>query len=225
MQRQNVQVILASEYPQARYFLRQVVEEEAGAVIVGQAENATRALTLARNLRPDVAIIDCYLPHAIGLETVPLSRVGGLDTAQTISEEIPNTRVILLINIDVKALPERGLGSDVAAFFSREGTGATIPFTVQKLCHEVEKLSTPIFANVEVKPRSAFWQKVSSVSDKAILFGGLGILAGLSLMLTMILAGAGVFLAVAGAVTMLLGLAGKLAATLWPKARSGAKGD
>jgi CheY-like chemotaxis protein len=96
MQRQNVRVILASEHPEVRHFLREVVEEESGAVILGQAENATKALALAKHLRPDVAIIDCYLPHTMGSDTVPLSRVGGLDVAESISEEIPDTKVVLL---------------------------------------------------------------------------------------------------------------------------------
>ncbi len=59
--------MLASAYPEVRYFLREVVEEEGRALIVGQAENATKALALARNLRPDVAITDCHLLR--GVET------------------------------------------------------------------------------------------------------------------------------------------------------------
>lgn len=215
MRRQNVRIMLASEHSEVRYFLREVVEEEAGVVIIGQAENATKALTLARHLRPDVAIIDSHLPHAVGLDTVPLSRIGGLDTAQTISEEIPNTRVILLSNLDEAALPKQSLGSDRGAFFSRELIGTNTPFTLQKLYHEAEQLSILVFANVLVKQRASLRQKVANISDKAILFGGLAILGGLSLMLTVILAGAGVALASVGAATAFLGLAGKLTTTLW----------
>lgn len=218
MQRRSVRVILASEYPEVRYFLREAVEGEAGAVIVGLAENATKALTLARNLRPDVAIIDCYLPHAIGLDTVPLSRIGGLDTAQTISEEIPNIRVIMVNNLDVKALPERGLSVDSVTSFSRKRKEGEIPFTLQELYQETEPLTPLVFANINMQRRVSLRQKVADISDKAILFGGLSILGGLSLILTVILAGAGAFLAVAGAATIFLGLMGKLTISLWPKA-------
>ncbi len=217
MQRQDLRVIVASEYPRVQYFLRDVVEEEAGAVIVGQAENATKALTLARSLRPDIAIIDCYLPYAVGLDTLPPSRIGGLDTAQTISQEIPNTRVILLNNLDTEVLPEHVLGSGVTAFFSRKTNRSNTPFTLQELYQEAEPLSSFVFANVNVQARATLRQKVADLSDKAILFGGLGILGGLALMITAILAGAGVFLAAAGAAAMFLGLAGKLVTTLWTK--------
>ena len=77
MQRQNVRVIVASEYPEVRHFLSEVVEEQGGAIIIGQAENATKALTLARSLGPDGANVDSNLPRAIGLDTVPLSRIDG----------------------------------------------------------------------------------------------------------------------------------------------------
>ncbi len=68
-----------------------------------------------------------------------------------------------------------------------------------------------------MKPLAALRQKVANISDKAVLFGGLCILGGLSLTLTMISAGVGVALAAAGAATMFLGLVGKLTASLWPK--------
>ncbi len=219
MQRQNLRVMLASEYPRVRHFLREVVEEEAGAVIVGQAENATKALTLTRNLRPDVAIIDCYLPHSIGLDSVPLSRIGGLDTAQAISAEIPNTRVIVLTNLNAEVLQEDDLSQEVSVFLSVEITGANIPFTLHELYHKATEPGALVFANVEAKPRAVLRQKVTNISDKAVLFGGLGILGGLSLMLTVILAGAGVVLASVGAATMFLGLVGKLTVSLWPKVR------
>ena len=216
MKRQSVRVIVASEYPDVRHFLREAIEREPGAVIVGQAENAARALSLARKLRPDVAIIDSCLPHTFGLDAVPLSRIGGLDTALATSEEIPNIRVVLLSNLDTEVLPDHGLSSGSGPIFSREVMGARIPFTIPELCHGAEATDTLVFADIETKPRTSFRKKITSMSDKAIFFGGLGILGGLALMLTVILAGSGIFLALAGVATILLGLAGKLAASLWP---------
>jgi hypothetical protein len=218
MQKQNLRVIVASEQRQARDLLKQVVQQEEGTSLVGQAQDVTKTLTLARNLRPHAAIIDCYLPYSVGPDTDRLSRIGGLDVAQTITEEIPNTRVILLGNLDEKASPELSLGPNAVTFFSRDTIGANAPFTLQGLYHEAVQPSSLIFANVEVKQTAGLTQKVAKTSDKAIFFGGLTILGGLALMLTIALAGAGFLLGVAGAATMLLGLTGKLAASLWSRA-------
>ena len=209
--------MLASEYPEMRSFLKEIVEAEDKAVIVGQAGNAIKALTLAKNLRPDVAIIDSYLPHTIGLDTIPLSRIGGLDTAQTISEEIPDIRVVLLNSPKVRVSPERSWAWDGGASLCKESNGSCIPFTLGELRQEIVPSGALVFAKVEADTEAALSQKVTSLSDKAIFFGALGIMGGWLLIITMFLAGAGVFVALAGATTMLLGLAGKIITSLRTK--------
>ncbi len=217
MQKQNVRVIVAVEDPQAQDFLKGVVEGEGGAVIVGQAQDAVKALALARNLRPDVAIVDCYLPHVIGLDNIPMSRIGGLDTAQAISGEIPSTRVILLPELDKEAVAEHVAGLGERPFLSRKTNGSYAPFKLQELCREVVSPNRLVFANVEVKPWVAARQKGSGITNRVILFGGLGILGGWFLILTVFLAPVGVVLALTGAAAMLFGLAGRLTVSLWSK--------
>ncbi|MBI2830843.1 MAG: response regulator [Chloroflexi bacterium] len=206
MKKRSVRVIIASEYPAVRHFLRGAIEKS-GTVVVGQAENAGRALALARNLRPDIAVIDCFLPHAIGLDGIPLTRAGGFDAAWTISEEIPNTKVVIVNNLDNKIMPEHALSSD--AFLSKE---SDVPFSLQELETEPSASGGPVFANMHVRTQTTAAQRLTSMSDKAVLFGGLGILGGLTLMLTVIFAAAGVLLTVAGASAVLFGLAAKYAA-------------
>lgn len=217
MKKQNVRVIIASEYPEVQYFLRGVVEKGGDVITVGQAKDASEVLTLVRNLRPDVAIIDCYLPYVCGLDTILLSRIGGLDIAQTISEEIPKIRVILLNNLDTLILPERGLGSDVDGIYSIVSKGANVPFAPQDPGDKLVQPGALVFASVEAKSGASISRRDASLSDKAIFFGALGILGGWLLTITMIFAPAGVSLALAGAATMLLGLAGKLNASWWRK--------
>lgn len=211
MQGGKLRVVLGSEYPEVRYFLRGMVEREEGVVIVGQAQDAVKALTLTRNLRPDVAIIDSYLPHVIGLDAIPLSRISGLDTAQAIVQEVPNVWAVVVNNLEVKLLPEYGLGPDVEAFFIKEGNG-NAPFTLRELCQKTESLTPLVFAKVETKPRVAVSGKGNTISERAIFWGGLGIAGGWFLTLTVFLAPAGVPLTIAGALTLAFGLAGKLVA-------------
>lgn len=212
MKQRNIRVMLASEYPEIRSLLRGMIESEDKAVIVGQAENATRALTLARNLRPDVAIIDSYLPHSIGLDALPQSRIGGLDIAQTISDEIPNTRVVLLSCLDGVTSPEVRRG----VYLCRETREACVPFTVDEL--QLNKVVPPgalVFARVVARAETAPYQRTgSSLSEKAIFFGGLAILGGWVLIISLWLAPPGVFLALGGVATLLFGLAVKLASRI-----------
>ena len=59
-----------------------------GFEVVGQAGNAVELLALVRATRPDVAIIDIRMPPAHATE--------GLDAAQVIRKELPNTAIIVL---------------------------------------------------------------------------------------------------------------------------------
>jgi DNA-binding NarL/FixJ family response regulator len=56
--------------------------------VVGQCGEASMLLAYARKFRPDLAIIDIRMP--------PTHTTEGLDAAQTIREEIPDTAVLVL---------------------------------------------------------------------------------------------------------------------------------
>ncbi len=212
MAEEKVRVIVASEYPERQHFLREAIEREEGVFSVGQARDSAAALSLSRHLRPDIAIIDSYLPHFIGLGTIPLSRIGGLDTAQAISEELPNVRVVLLNNLDSKGRGNHGLAGDGIISFFKETKAANIPFTLKQLHRETT--SPLVFASVEVKPRFAPGSETLGAIDKVMLFGGISLAAGWLLILTMMFAPVGVPLALVGAVTLFVGLAAKLTISL-----------
>lgn len=224
MQRQSVRVVVASEYPQVRSSLSGLIEREDGVDVVGRAQDASKALTLVKNLKPDVAVIDSYLPHAVGLVAIPLSRINGLDTAQAILEELPNIRVILLNNLDAGILPDRSLGSNAAVASFIESMGANISFAPQELGDEVVQPNAIVFASVEMKQREA-QQQVTKMTDKVIFFGALGLAGGWVLTLTIILAPVGVPIALAGAAAVLLGLAGKPVTSWWLKIKGRPKAD
>ena len=136
MKRQNVRVLLASENPGTRSILRRIVETEDKTVIIGEAENGSRALNLARSLRPDVMLIDSSLPSVVGLDNIPLSRVGGLDVAQSISEEIPNMRVILLNSLNDRLPLDSVWRAEANALLCRDSKDTCIPFTLGELGEE-----------------------------------------------------------------------------------------
>lgn len=209
MKRHNnhIRVMLASEFPEMRTFLKNMVQAEEGAVIVGEAENATKALTLARNLRPDVAIIDSCLPLNIGLDVNPLSRISGLDAAETISEEIPNARVVLLNRPINTNEMETNCKVVVSPFFCQGNTETCTPFTIGELNDNLAP--TLVFAHVEAETKTAPRQGLS-LSEKALVFGGLAILAGWVLINVLLAVPPGVLLAMAGGAAITFGLIGKM---------------
>ena len=207
MKGQNVRVLLASENPGTRSILRRIVETENKAVIVAEAENGTRALSLARTLRPDVVLIDSCLPSIVGLDNIPLSRVGGLDVAQSISEEIPNMHVVLLNSLNGRIPADSTWIPDYNALLCRDIKESCIPFTLGEL--SARESAELIFANIKTKASDVPEQK-TRLSDKVIFAGVLGVVAGWLMILTMFLATVGLYVVLAGVTTALFGLVGKL---------------
>ncbi len=219
MEQHNLRVIVASEYPQARELLKGMVEKEEGTFFVGQAPDGTRAVTLAKNLRPDVAIIDSSLPYYVGMDSVRLSRMGGLDTAQTIYETVPNTCVIVITNLDAQVLTENNLSLNTVSALVREKIGGNTALKLQEICHEAELPEAPVFANIEVQPWVDTEQESDRVTEGAIFFGIAFIISGGFLIGTLILAPVGIVLVVAGVLALAFGAIRKSTSRLWRNIR------
>ncbi|MDO8568494.1 MAG: hypothetical protein Q7R57_07250 [Dehalococcoidales bacterium] len=195
----SLRVMLASDQPEVRRYLGKMVRDRMGGVVVGEGENAVRALRLARRLRPDMAIIDSCLPHNISLIDIPLSRGAGLDTAQAICAEIPNMSVVLVDSAMVAELyPEDMEGILLSP---------TRP-TIDALARPQERFT---FARLLTHPLP---RARRGFSDICLAVGTVGLLAGLALIATMFLAYAGFPLLIIGLAGLFAGCIGKLITSL-----------
>ena len=79
-----IRVLLADDHLLVRQGVRAILERN-GFEVVGEAPDGHQAIELARDLRPDVAILDFAMPL-----------LNGIDAAREILKDCPTTRVILL---------------------------------------------------------------------------------------------------------------------------------
>lgn len=63
-----LKVILVEDDPMVREIHRQFIDKIEGYSIIGIAANGIEGLQLVKELKPDLAIIDIYMPHMGGLE-------------------------------------------------------------------------------------------------------------------------------------------------------------
>lgn len=80
-----ISVVLAEDHAIIREGLRALIEKESDMEVIGEAENGLQAVQQARQLRPDIVIMDVSMPELNGIEaTRQIKAAGG------------NTRVVAL---------------------------------------------------------------------------------------------------------------------------------
>jgi two-component system response regulator NreC len=79
-------VLIADDHKIMREGLRSLLEERKGEFeCVGEAEDGCKATTMAKDLRPDIVIMDIAMP-----------KLNGIDATREIKAELPETKVIVL---------------------------------------------------------------------------------------------------------------------------------
>ncbi|MFH8391031.1 MULTISPECIES: response regulator transcription factor [unclassified Streptomyces] len=89
----TVRVVLADDQQLIRTALRMVIADIEDIEVVGEAENGEEAVALARELRPDVVVMDIRMPGMNGIEAT--RRI----TADTTGPASP-TRIVVLTTFD-----------------------------------------------------------------------------------------------------------------------------
>jgi DNA-binding NarL/FixJ family response regulator len=80
-----IRVLIVDDHAVVRSGLKLLLDAEPDIEAVGEAENGSRALFEAIELKPDVVLMDLVMPEAGGLESMP-----------SILQSVPDTRVLVL---------------------------------------------------------------------------------------------------------------------------------
>jgi DNA-binding NarL/FixJ family response regulator len=81
----KITVLLVDDHSLVRRGFRSMLEDESDLEVVGEASNGEEAIKLARQLHPEVVVMDCALPG-----------MNGLDATRQILEDAPATAVLML---------------------------------------------------------------------------------------------------------------------------------
>lgn len=83
-----IRILIADDHAVVRQGLRMFLGLDPDLEVVGEAENGTKALDAARELRPDVVLMDMLMPV-----------MDGVAATQAIRAELPDTEVIALTSV------------------------------------------------------------------------------------------------------------------------------
>ncbi|MHC4165622.1 MAG: LuxR C-terminal-related transcriptional regulator [Planctomycetota bacterium] len=105
----KTKILLADDHPLFRKGLRLLLEEEKDLHVVGEAADGQAAIEMARELSPDVAVMDITMP---GLD--------GIEATRRIISNSPNTRIIALSIHSGKRFVENMLHAGAAGYLLKE---------------------------------------------------------------------------------------------------------
>ena len=81
----SLRILLADDHPQIRLELRLLLEQHEGWTVCAEASDGLEAVEQAAHLKPDMVLLDIFMPKLDGLTAAPLIR-----------EKAPNSRIIFL---------------------------------------------------------------------------------------------------------------------------------
>jgi PAS domain S-box-containing protein len=120
--RSKVRILLVDDHAMVREGLRISLESNSSLEVIGEASNGMEALTMVRELHPDVVIMD-----------VNTDGINGIESTQRLRTEFPATRVIgLSVNAD-KFTRDAMLDAGASMFLSKHAPA-------HQLCDAIESL-------------------------------------------------------------------------------------
>jgi DNA-binding NarL/FixJ family response regulator len=81
----KIRVLLAEDHTLVRQGFRRILEDDPRIAVVGEASTGLAAIELAKELKPDVAVMDLAMPE-----------LGGLEASAEILKELPETKILIL---------------------------------------------------------------------------------------------------------------------------------
>ncbi|HTD63955.1 MAG TPA: glycosyltransferase [Verrucomicrobiae bacterium] len=102
-----IHVLVADDHLAVREGVRTLLANEREITIVGEADDGSTALTLARTLRPDLVVLDDSMPG-----------IGSLDVARILLAELPGTAVVFLARNP--GMRDLALAAGATAFVSKD---------------------------------------------------------------------------------------------------------
>jgi len=80
-----IRVLIVDDHTLFRSGIKLLLQRQEGFEVVGEAGDGLEGVKRAKQLKPDVVLLDLHMPGTSGLETIPLLR-----------EEVPQAQVIML---------------------------------------------------------------------------------------------------------------------------------
>lgn len=115
-------LLLADDHEIVRRSLREIIELKTDCLIVAEAIDGLQAVQLAKELAPDIALVDISMPH-----------LDGLDAARQIRQQNPQTKILILTMHDAAPLIAKIQETGVDGYLLKSEAPKGLPLAIKSL--------------------------------------------------------------------------------------------
>jgi DNA-binding NarL/FixJ family response regulator len=140
-------VVVADDFADMRHLVKVTLERSGRFEVVAEAENGVEAIDKARELRPDVVVLDLSMPVLSGMEALP-----------EIRDASPDTKIVVLSGFDRSRMEPEALAGGAVGYLEKGLRPTQLVdelLAVAGLMELVQVAAETARANLEAQPQSA----------------------------------------------------------------------
>jgi DNA-binding NarL/FixJ family response regulator len=119
---EKISVLLVDDHSLVRRGFRRILEDEPDMSVAGEAGDGEEAVKLAKELRPQVVIMDCALPN-----------MSGLQATRRILEALPETKILMLSMHEEETLVRQALDAGAKGYVLKNAVDLELGSAVRKV--------------------------------------------------------------------------------------------
>jgi DNA-binding NarL/FixJ family response regulator len=117
-------ILLVDDHDLVRAGVRALLERQPGLEVVGEAGDGKQAVSMVRQVRPDVVLMDVNLPGGLG----------GFEATEAILADFPETHVIFLTQYEDREYIQRALQVGAHGFLPKRAVAEQLVEAIERVC-------------------------------------------------------------------------------------------